>query len=161
MTSRNLSDPSEERASRAMSDIVETRDPRERFGRAGLYPADLDPTEDSSVGRLLPGARRSRERQLSRVVALGGGSGLPVVLRGLRRHLPPECRITAVVTAAHDGGSSGALREPYGVLPPGDIRNCLIEADRRHLVGGDHVEGGQEEIAHGMRRTRAPVKSVL
>src|SRR5216117_3766368 len=90
MTFRNLSDPSEERASRAMTDIVETRDPRERFGRAGLYPADLDPTEDSSGGRLLPGARRGRERQLSRIVALGGGSGLPVVLRGLRRHLPPS-----------------------------------------------------------------------
>src|SRR5207245_1653452 len=74
--------------------------------------------------------RRSRERQLSRVVALGGGSGLPVVLRGLRRHLPPECRITAVVTAADDGGSSGVLREQYGVLPPGDIRNCLIALAR-------------------------------
>jgi len=106
-----------------MTDLVETRDPRERFGRAGLYPADLDPTEDSSGGRLLPGARRGRERQLSRIVALGGGSGLPVVLRGLRRHLPPECRITAVVTAADNGGSSGVLREQYGVLPPGDILN--------------------------------------
>ena len=130
MTFRNLSDPSEERASRAMTDIVETRDPRERFGRAGLYPADLDPTEDSSGGRLLPGARRGRERQLSRIVALGGGSGLPVVLSGLRRHLPPECRITAVVTAADNGGSSGVLREQYGVLPPGDIRNCLIALAR-------------------------------
>jgi uncharacterized cofD-like protein len=44
----------------------------------------------------------------------------------LRRYLPPDCLITAVVTAADDGGSSGALREQYGVLPPGDIRNCLI-----------------------------------
>ncbi|PYM04297.1 MAG: hypothetical protein DMD82_14845, partial [Candidatus Rokuibacteriota bacterium] len=52
--------------------------------------------------------------------------GLPVVLTGLRRHLPPECRITAVVTVADDGGSSGVLREQYGVLPPGDIRNCLL-----------------------------------
>jgi uncharacterized cofD-like protein len=49
-----------------------------------------------------------------------------VVLTALRRHLPPECRITAVVTAADDGGSSGILREQYGVLPPGDIRNCLL-----------------------------------
>src|SRR3989442_2246927 len=109
MTFRNLSDPPEERASRAMSDIVETRDPRERFGRAGLYPADLDPTEDSSVGRLLPGARPSRERQLSRVVALGGGSGLHLVLRGLRRHFAPECRVTAVGTAADPGGASAVL----------------------------------------------------
>src|SRR3989442_15279080 len=117
MTFRNLSDPSEERASRAMSDIVETRDPRERFGRAGLYPADLDPTEDSSVGRLLPGARRSRERQLSRVVALGGGSGLPVVLRGLRRHLPPECRITAEGPPRDGRGRPRRPGAPEGVLP--------------------------------------------
>src|SRR2546425_11724781 len=109
-----------------MSDIVETRDPRERFGRAGLYPADLDPTEDSSVGRLLPGARRSRERQLSRVVALGGGSGLPVVLRGLRRHLPPECRITAAVTGAGDGGESGGPSDPNGGPPPGRRQNRRI-----------------------------------
>src|SRR5437773_6596568 len=124
MTFRNLSDPSEERASRAMTDIVETRDPRERFGRAGLYPADLDPTEDSSGGRLLPGARRG-ERQLSRIVALGGGSGLPVVLSGLRRHLPPECRITAVVTAADNGGGAGALRAAVGVTPSGGLRSGL------------------------------------
>src|SRR2546428_6145824 len=130
MTFRNFSDPSEERASRAMSDIVETRDPRERFGRAGLYPTDLDPTEDSSMGRLLPGARRSRERQLSRIVALGGGSGLPVVLRGLRRHLPPECRITAVVTAAGDGGGPRGPRAQDGGLPPGDNPDRLIPPAR-------------------------------
>src|SRR5262249_19405731 len=107
---------------RAMSDMIETRYPRERFGQAALYPAGFD--------RLFSNARRGRERQLSRVVAVGGGSGLPVVLRGLRRHLSPECRITAVVTAADDGGSSGVLRERYGVLPPGDIRNCLIALAR-------------------------------
>jgi len=64
------------------------------------------------------------------VVALGGGTGLPVVLMALRGHLPPSCRITAIVTAADDGGSSGALRKEYGVLPPGDIRNCLIALAR-------------------------------
>jgi uncharacterized cofD-like protein len=72
----------------------------------------------------------TRPRQLRRLVALGGGTGLPAVLRGLRRHLPPQCRITAIVTAADDGGSSGILREQYGVLPPGDIRNCLIALAR-------------------------------
>ncbi|MBI4638181.1 MAG: uridine diphosphate-N-acetylglucosamine-binding protein YvcK [Candidatus Rokubacteria bacterium] len=70
------------------------------------------------------------ERSLSRVVALGGGTGLPVVLSGLRRHLPARCRITAIVTAADDGGSSGILRRQYGVLPPGDIRNCLAALAR-------------------------------
>jgi uncharacterized cofD-like protein len=71
-----------------------------------------------------------RPRKLQRVVALGGGTGLPVVLRALRRHLPPKCRITAVVTSADDGGSSGILRKEYGVLPPGDIRNCLVALAR-------------------------------
>ena len=71
-----------------------------------------------------------------RVVALGGGTGLPMVLQGLKEALfppgwswePPRDRdrLTAVVTAADDGGSSGRLRQAYGVLPPGDIRNCLL-----------------------------------
>ena len=64
------------------------------------------------------------------VVALGGGTGLPTVLMGLRRYLPPGGRIAAIVTAADDGGSSGALRKEYDVLPPGDIRNCLIALAR-------------------------------
>src|SRR5438132_8682279 len=64
------------------------------------------------------------------VVALGGGTGLPGVLTALRRYLPADCRITAIVTAADDGGSSGVLRKEYGVLPPGDFRNCLIALAR-------------------------------
>ena len=65
-----------------------------------------------------------------KVVAIGGGTGLPVVLTALRRHLAGSDRITAVVTAADDGGSSGALRKEYGVIPPGDIRNCLLALAR-------------------------------
>ena len=65
-----------------------------------------------------------------RVVAIGGGTGLPVVLTALRRHLAGGDRITAIVTAADDGGSSGALRREYGVIPPGDIRNCLLALAR-------------------------------
>src|SRR5437764_13600040 len=68
--------------------------------------------------------------QAVRVVALGGGTGLPVVLRGLRRYRSASGRITAIVTAADDGGSSGALRRQFGVLPPGDIRNCLTALAR-------------------------------
>ena len=64
------------------------------------------------------------------VVALGGGTGLPVVLTALRRNLPASGGVTAIVTAADDGGSSGVLRRQYGVLPPGDIRNCLIALAR-------------------------------
>jgi uncharacterized cofD-like protein len=65
-----------------------------------------------------------------KVVAIGGGTGLPIVLTALRRYLAPSDRITAVVTAADDGGSSGALRKEYGVIPPGDIRNCLLALAR-------------------------------
>jgi uncharacterized cofD-like protein len=57
-----------------------------------------------------------------RVVALGGGHGLAVSLRALRRLTP---RLTAVVTVADDGGSSGRLRDEFGVLPPGDMRMAL------------------------------------
>jgi uncharacterized cofD-like protein len=71
-----------------------------------------------------------RARPLSHVVAIGGGGGLPVVLAALRRWLPVDCGITAVVTAADDGGSSGVLRDQYDVLPPGDIRNCLLALSR-------------------------------
>jgi uncharacterized cofD-like protein len=63
-----------------------------------------------------------------RVVALGGGTGLPIVLEGLKDALPgrDRDRLSAIVTVADDGGSSGRLRQAYGVLPPGDIRNCLL-----------------------------------
>ena len=57
-----------------------------------------------------------------RVVALGGGTGLSTLLRGLKQYTH---NITAVVTVADDGGSSGQLRQNLGILPPGDIRNCL------------------------------------
>jgi len=64
---------------------------------------------------------RRRERG-PHVVAIGGGHGLSALLRGLKAH---TSNITAVVTVADDGGSSGRLRESFGILPPGDIRNCL------------------------------------
>ena len=57
------------------------------------------------------------------IVVIGGGTGQSVFLRGLK-HVTKN--ITAVVTVADDGGGSGALREDLGMLPPGDIRNCLL-----------------------------------
>ena len=57
-----------------------------------------------------------------RIVTIGGGHGLATLLRGLKAH---TSNLTAVVTVADDGGSSGRLRESHGILPPGDIRNCL------------------------------------
>lgn len=67
-----------------------------------------------------------RERILSRgpkVVAIGGGTGLSILLRGLKEY---TSNITAIVTVADDGGGSGILREDLGMLPPGDIRNCIL-----------------------------------
>ncbi|RJQ05845.1 MAG: YvcK family protein [Bacillota bacterium] len=67
-----------------------------------------------------------------RIVAIGGGTGLPVVLRGLKAY---TANLTAVVTVADDGGSSGRLRGELGILPPGDIRNCLVAlADTEPLM---------------------------
>lgn len=72
-----------------------------------------------SIGRFF---RRQSLRRGQRIVAVGGGTGLPVLLRGLKKY---TSNITAIVTAADDGGSSGRLRGEFGILPPGDIRNCL------------------------------------
>lgn len=67
-----------------------------------------------------------------KVVALGGGTGLPTLLRGMKEY---TSNITAVVTVADDGGSSGRLRSQFGILPPGDIRNCLVAlADTEPLM---------------------------
>jgi uncharacterized cofD-like protein len=66
-------------------------------------------------------AFRKKERG-PRIVVIGGGNGLSALLRGLKNH---TSNLTAVVTVADDGGSSGELRRNMGVLPPGDIRNCL------------------------------------
>src|SRR5713101_2196642 len=69
------------------------------------------------------------------VVAIGGGTGLSVLLQGLKQYVPdhtsaaskPSCLdIAAVVTVTDDGGSSGRLRREFDVLPPGDIRNCMV-----------------------------------
>ncbi|HZW90008.1 MAG TPA: gluconeogenesis factor YvcK family protein [Myxococcaceae bacterium] len=84
----------------------------------------------ATVTRIAPRPRVQPARPL-RVVALGGGTGLPVVLRGLARHVRPRrghrpVDVTAVVAMSDDGGSSGRLRRTRGLLPPGDVRNCLV-----------------------------------
>ena len=67
--------------------------------------------------------QESRRRQRGpKVVTLGGGTGMSVLLRGLKAHTD---HITAIVTVADDGGSSGRLRRSLGILPPGDFRNCI------------------------------------
>src|SRR5271166_6242921 len=71
-----------------------------------------------------------------RVVAIGGGTGLSTALRGFKHHIaepgrpaqyrPEITRLTAIVTVTDEGGSSGRLRRDFRILPPGDIRNCLV-----------------------------------
>jgi uncharacterized cofD-like protein len=76
--------------------------------------------------------RNGEQTQAPKVVAIGGGTGLSTLLRGLKRHTP---YITAIVTVADDGGSSGRLRRELGVLPPGDFRNCIAAlADDEALI---------------------------
>jgi uncharacterized cofD-like protein len=74
----------------------------------------------------------SRLARGPRVVAIGGGNGLAALLRGLKTH---TSNLTAVVTMADDGGSSGLLRRDMGMPPPGDLRNCLVAlADDESLM---------------------------
>jgi uncharacterized cofD-like protein len=91
-----------------------------------------------------------------RIVAIGGGTGLSTLLRGLKQH---TSNLTAIVTVADDGGSSGALREELGIPPVGDIRACMAAlADAEPLMsellgyrfpGGRDVQGGPVETERG------------
>ena len=77
------------------------------------------------------------------IVAIGGGTGLSTMLRGLKRCSE---NITAIVTMADDGGGSGVLRQDLGMLPPGDIRNCIlalanVEPMMQKLLGYRFTEG--------------------
>jgi uncharacterized cofD-like protein len=96
----------------------------------------------SFVTIFMPGDREKelvdiiyRKRQLSRgpkIVVIGGGTGLSVLLHGLKAY---TSNLTAIVTVSDDGGSSGRLREQFNILPPGDIRNCLVAlADAEPLM---------------------------
>ena len=107
-----------------------------------LFPsASIDTLADTIY------TRRSRGRG-PRIVAIGGGTGLSVLLRGVKAYTD---NLTAIVTVADDGGSSGRLRRELGVLPPGDFRNCLVAmSDSEPLVRdlfqyrfkqGDGLEG--------------------
>jgi uncharacterized cofD-like protein len=92
----------------------------------------------------MKGSRQARPHSV-RIVALGGGTGLSTVLRGLKEYVSPRKKesilrpisdLAAVVTVTDDGGSSGRLRREYRVLPPGDIRNCMVALSKdEHLLG--------------------------
>jgi uncharacterized cofD-like protein len=106
---------------------------------------------DSQQGQVMDLIYQARTAQRGpRIVAIGGGTGLSNLLRGLKQY---SANLTAIVTVADDGGSSGALRREMGVIPPGDIRNCIAAlADSEPLVtdlfqyrfdegAGDQLEG--------------------
>ena len=102
---------------------------------------------DSSAIATSPAVRPVAQSGL-RVVAIGGGTGLSTLLRGLKRFAPsalgtgfpngPFYRVsdlTAVVTVTDDGGSSGRLRKNFNMLPPGDLRNCMVAlSEDEHLM---------------------------
>lgn len=85
------------------------------------YPSSLTGKADGKLDRKI-----YDKKFLSRgpkIVVIGGGTGLSILLRGLKLF---TSNITAIVTVADDGGGSGKLREDLGMLPPGDIRNCIL-----------------------------------
>jgi uncharacterized cofD-like protein len=96
-----------------------------------------------------------------RVVAIGGGTGLSTLLRGLREHVTPAgplapqgliSDLAAVVTVTDDGGSSGRLREDFNMLPPGDLRNCMValseEEDLLAQLFAHRFRGGADLQGH-------------
>lgn len=90
----------------------------------------FSPEHDERLVELL--VRQNVLARAPKIVAIGGGTGLPVLLRGLK---DLTANLTAIVTVADDGGSSGRLRGELGILPPGDIRNCLLAlADTEPLL---------------------------
>ncbi|MBI2866131.1 MAG: YvcK family protein [Chloroflexi bacterium] len=90
----------------------------------GLYMAVISPLKPHNGDTVVNHIYRYRRRQKGpRVVAIGGGTGLATLLRGLKEHTD---HLSAIVTVADDGGSSGRLRKEMGVLPPGDFRNCIV-----------------------------------
>jgi len=84
---------------------------------------------------------------MKKIVAIGGGTGLSTLLRGLKKY---NFDITAIVTVSDSGGSSGRLRRDYGVLPPGDIRNCILALSTEESLMNKLMNyrfGGKSEIA--------------
>ena len=88
-----------------------------------LEEPDFRITRISQLPEALAAAGRVRRRPTANIVAIGGGTGLPIVIEGLKSH---TSSLAAIVATTDSGRSSGRLRRSLGVLPPGDARNCLI-----------------------------------
>jgi len=99
--------------------------------KTNLSMMDLNSTKEK--GTVLEALYRRRKLNRGpKIVAIGGGTGLSMLLKGIKKITN---NLTAIVTVGDDGGSSGRLREEMGVLPPGDIRNCIAAlADDEDLV---------------------------
>ena len=103
-----------------------------------MFPNPAEPPFDTT------GRRAGEAASSPRIVALGGGTGLPNVLRGLRPLLAgdafrdaPRDHLVAIVATSDDGGSSGRLRAEFNVIPPGDIRNCLAALSDNESIIAD------------------------
>ncbi|QNU67850.1 YvcK family protein [Ruminiclostridium herbifermentans] len=99
------------------------------FALKALAKSVLSALSNNKINTLNPEGLSSllNEKRISvkgpKIVAIGGGTGLSTMLRGLKQY---SSNLTALVTVADDGGGSGVLREDLGILPPGDIRNCIL-----------------------------------
>ncbi len=119
----------------------------EKLGRRLLSPF---PQPHGGMAEML--YTQSKKGRGPQIVAIGGGTGMPALLRGLRQH---SNNITAIVTVADDGGSSGRLRKELGVLPPGDFRNNIAALSRdealmtqvlQYRFGASVAEDGRSEL---------------
>jgi uncharacterized cofD-like protein len=103
-----------------------------RLTRGLILPVLAHVKADKELVQIVAEHRFGLSRPEINVVAIGGGTGLSTLLRGLKQH---DVSITAIVTVADDGGSTGKIRSAYDIPAPGDIRNCLVAlADDESLV---------------------------
>ncbi len=109
----------------------------------------IAPDRTGALGHLL--LERARRDRGPSVVAIGGGTGLSTLLRGMKKR---TSHLTAIVTVADDGGSSGRLREEMGIIAPGDLRNCLVAMAEKETLMDEvfqHRFGGTGTLAgHSM-----------
>jgi len=103
-----------------------------QLSRSLLAPFLDQRADRRGLAEILHAHRFGPEQPEFHIVAIGGGTGLSTLLRGLKAH---NVALTAIVTMGDDGGSSGRLRQDFNVPPPGDIRNCLVAlADAEPLM---------------------------
>ena len=126
-------------------------------GRCRAARALTDPFRPAEGGPLVEVIYQKRFLARGpRIVAIGGGTGLSALLRGLKEH---TSNLTAVVTVADDGGSSGALREELGIPPVGDIRNCIAALADAEPLMSELLQYRFPRPRPGSRRPRPAARS--